>query len=496
MAPSSTLSRLTAAANDAFLAPLIALPNLGLAAVNAAVGGTARLAEAAAKAGSDAGLGVVAEAAEDFSRRLADRAVDAARTSTEMASDAVGRLVGKGGELSANTLLARTLLERTTATGALPLAAAVDAFRASRRIEAVRDAGDGVWQQFSQLLDPLSKKGVLPGKIGAKTAAELRFGFYFMTTQGPLGAVAQDVSGITGGGLALALGDLDWLAQALPRYRRSMEYVHDKAVHGEVQPESDFPLSAGLAESATATVESFPDDLAEALASGEAREALRALVEKPSEIATLLGNYPGVEFRVVSNALAFTLEAYFEAADAERYSLCELAILQSALSDEEKDGCLAQLRETAPNTTVQFEYYVPLLVPKGGGPEDQAFRRTAGGEIIDTGAVAESVFEPRAIERAQAIASELLSYRPFLWLYRDEARAREKNRTETIRKFGPEVARRIEEAPLYPLTAAEVAELTAGGPRPAAEVNRILLEQLHRRGLGEIADRLEERAAG
>ncbi len=496
MAEPFVFSRLTTAANDALLAPLIALPNLGLAAVNATVGGTARLAESAAKAVTGAGLGTLADAAEDFSRRVADRALDAAKESTEMATDAVGRLMGAGGDLSANTLLARTLLERTTATGALPLAAAVDAVRAAGKMEAVRDAGQWTWELFSRLIDPLSEEGVVPGTIGAKAAAEARLGFYYMTTQGPLGAVAQDVRGIAGGGMALALGDFDWLAEALPRYRRSMEYVYDKAQHHEVQPESDFPIGAAIAESASTTIDNFPDELTEALESDDALEVLRALFNRPGQIAKLLFNYPTVEFRVVYDVLVFTLDAYFEAADAERYSLCELAIMESALPDHEKDDCLESLRDTAPNTTVHFEYYVPLLVPKDGAPEDQAFRRTAGGEIIDHDAIAESVFERRAIDRAQAIGSELLSYRPFLWLYRDEKLAREKNRSETTRKFGPEVTRRIEEAPLYPLTDEEVTELTKGGPRPRAEVRRILVEQFRQRGLDQVADRVEKGLRG
>ena len=492
MAESPMFSRLTNTVNDALLAPLIALPNIGLAAINATVGGTARLAESAARVASGTSLGTLAEAAEDLSKRVADRALDAAKESTEMATDAVAKIIGGGGDESANTLLARTLLERTTATGALPLAAAVDAVRAARKIEALRGAGEGIWELFSRLIDPLSKKGVLPGEIGAKTAAEARFGFFYMTTQGPLEAVAQDIRGITGGGMALALGDFDWLAEALPRYRRSMEYVHDKAEHDEVQPESDFPIGESLAESATSTVEDFPDELTEALETDDAMEVLTSLFKQPGEIATLLFNYPNVEFRVVFDVLKFTLEAYFEAADAERYSLCELAIMESSLSNEEKDECFEELRETAPNTTIEFEYYVPLLVPKDGKPEDRVFRRTAGGEIIDHGAVAESVFEPRAIDRAQAICSELLSYRPFLWLYRDEKLARQKNRSETVRKFGAEAAQRIEDEPLYPLTDEEVAELTEGGPRPKAELNRILVEQFRERDLDQVADRVEK----
>ena len=396
MAASSTFSRLTTTVNDAFLAPLIALPNLGLAAINATVGGSARLAESAARAASDAGLGAFAEAVEDVSRRVADRAL---------------------------------------------------------------------------------------------------FGFYYMTTQGPLEAVAQDVRGITGGGLALALGDFDWLAKALPRYRRSMDYVYDKAQHDEVQPASDFPLSAALAESATSTVESFPEDLIEALGSGDALEVLRAMFEQPREIATLLVNYPNVEFRVVYDVLVFTLEAYLEAADAYRYSLCELAIMESALSDETRT-LLSSSCATAPNPIVQLRVLRAAAGALGGAAEDRAFRRTAGGEIIDLGAIAESVFEPRAIERAQAICSELLSYRPFLWLYGDEKLALRKNRSETTRKFGPEAAQRIEKEPLYPLTDEEVAALTKGGPRPAAEVHRILVEQFRKRGLGELAERVADGLTG
>ena len=127
MAESSTFSRLTTTVSDALLAPLIALPNIGLAAINATVGGTARLAESAAKVATGTSLGTLAEAAEDFSRRVADRALEAAKESTEMATEAVARITGRGGDESANTLLARTLLERTTAIGALPLTAAVDA---------------------------------------------------------------------------------------------------------------------------------------------------------------------------------------------------------------------------------------------------------------------------------------------------------------------------------------------------------------------------------
>ena len=71
-------------------------------------------------------------------------------------------------------------------------------------------------------------------------------------------------------GYGLGRSDFDWLAEALPRYRRSMEYVHDKAEHDEVQPESDFPIGESLAESATSTVGDFPDELTEALETDDA----------------------------------------------------------------------------------------------------------------------------------------------------------------------------------------------------------------------------------
>ena len=314
----------------------------------------------------------------------------------------------------------------------------------------MRDAGEGTWELFSRLLDSLSKKGVLPGEIGAKTAAEVRFGFYYMTTQGPLEAVAQDVRGIAGGGLALALGDFDWLAEALPRYRRSMEYVYDKAEHDEVQPESDFPIGAAIAESATSTVESFPNELTEALETDDAMEVLTLAVQAAERDRDAAVQLP--ERRVPRRLRRARLRSR-PTSRRPMPSATRCASWRSWRArsrTRRRTSVFEQLRDTAPNTTVEFEYYVPLLVPKDGKPEDQVFRRTAGGEIIDHGAVAESVFEPRAINRAQAICSELLSYRPFLWLYRDEKLARQKNRAETIRKFGAAVTERIEEDPLYP----------------------------------------------
>ena len=59
------------------------------------------------------------------------------------------------------------------------------------------------------------------------------------------------------------------------------------------------------------------------------------------------------------------------------------------------------------------------------------------------------------------------------------------------RKFGPEVARRIDAEPLYPLDSNEIAELTKGGPRARDEVTRILVELLRARGLAYIANRVE-----
>jgi len=176
--------------------------------------------------------------------------------------------------------------------------------------------------------------------------------------------------------------------------------------------------------------------------------------------------------------------------DAQKYALCELAIMESQLANDAKDAALAALRKTAPNTIIEYEYYVPLLVPFDGTVADKVYRRNAAGEIIDTHTVVPSVFKHIAMDIAQSLCSEVISLRSFLWLYGDEQMAREKNYRETARKYGPGVAQRVAEHPRYPLRPEQVAELTQTGPRAPAAVAAILEGLLRERGLGDVADRI------
>jgi len=164
--------------------------------------------------------------------------------------------------------------------------------------------------------------------------------------------------------------------------------------------------------------------------------------------------------------------------------------MESQLTNDEKDAALVELRKTAPKTTIEYEYYVPLLVPFGGTVQDKVYRRNAAGEIIDNHTVVPSVFKQIGMSIAQSLCSEVISLRSFLWLYGDEQVAREKNDRETARKYGPEVAQRIAEYPRYPLQSEQVAALTQAGPRTPAGVATILEGLLRERGLREIADRI------
>jgi hypothetical protein len=486
-------------ANDVFLAPLVAFPSLGLAAVNATVGTAARLAERAAQATGGA-FGTPGRFAEDLSRRVADRTLDAARESADIAFQAIGNATGRPAGRSSNELLSTTVLDKSTATAALPLFIAWDtAVAAIQDVPVVKDAASGLWRGLSRFLDAWSSHGVLTGRARHETDSVIRFGFNYMAVEGPLQAVARDFRGIVGGVLALGMGDFNWLAKAAKDYWASMEYVYDKWLAGETQPETDFPISALLARVGKTIIQRFPRPFIAALESRDPLLVGRAAVEDAGELFTMLGLYPASAFLVIFDVMVFVLYAWLEPSDTIDYALSELAIVESDLTDEEKTMAMERLRKTAGHATVEFQYYVPLLVPAGGTAADQAHSTSATGQVINEYTIAESVFQDDAIERAQAINSELIQLRAFLWLYRDEAMARRKSYQETVRKFGQKVADRIEKdyregRSLYPLTAEEIAALmepegrSGAIPRPAEEVNEIFYEVLRRRGLLYVSD--------
>lgn len=340
----------------------------------------------------------------------------------------------------------------------------------------------------SRGFDVVSRKGVLPGRTGRRVAAHARWGFYIMPTNGPIEAMNRDVRGIVGGLAALAIGKPDRLAKGLRGYRISAEYVHEKVQHGEVGPGSDIPIVIALGRYGSRIVETFPEDFVQALESGDRRAVARAYLKQPGGVAKWFALYPVFSFLVLYSVATFMWKALRDGPDAQKYALCQLAIMESTLTAAEKDAALDQLRKTAPKTIVQYEYYVPLLVPFGGTVQDKVHRRNAAGEIIDNHSVIPSVFNQRAMHIAQSLCCEVISYRSFVWLHGDEAVAREKHYRETARKFGPEVAKRIAEQPLYPLEPDEIAELTQSGAREAQAIAAILDELLRERGLNDVAD--------
>ncbi len=485
-------------ANDTFLAPFVTLPNLGLAATNASLGVAARLTEQAAQATGGL-LGTPGEFAEQVSQRLANRCFKSANDSMDTIRKAIANATGQPSDTGSNQLLSSTLIDKTTATAALPLFVAVDAARtASEDVPAVKQGIYDTWLALSKFLDTRSSHGVLTGDLRADTDSQIRFGFYYMGSEGPIGAVARDFHGIVGGVVALGLGDFEWMAKAAKDYWVSMEYVYDKWLADETQPLSDFPIGPILSDDARKIISRFPRPFIAALDTGDPKRILESIFNDAGEIFTMLRIYPSTAFRVIYDVVVFIFYAWLQVSDALDYALCELAIVDSDLSDEDKDESMERLRKTAGNATVEFEYYVPLLVPLDGTPADQVKRTSVGGQLIDHHTIAQSVFLSSAINRAQAITGEIIQLRAFLWLFRDEKLARGKSYQETARKFGEEAARRIEAEPLYALSGQQVLDYMkpagdqADGPRTSEEVKRILYECLRLRGLLYVADKVFE----
>jgi hypothetical protein len=484
--------------NDVLLAPLVVFPNLGLAAVNGMVGATARLTERAVQATGGA-FGTSGKFAEQVAERVADRTLHEAKKSTEFVLQAVRNAAGGMTGPGSNHLLAKTVIDKTTATAALPLLVCWDAVLAACDVPAIRKTAYELWLDLSRFLDTRSTHGVLTGRQRADSDSHMRFGFIELALQGPLQAVWDDFHGIVGGILALGLGDFDWLAEGAKGYWHSMEYVYDKWLADETQPLTNFPIGELLAWEARQIIQRFPRPFVAALESGDPLRVLKALRDDAGEITTMLSLYPFTAFQVIYDVLVYIQKAWLQVADALDFTLCELAIVESNISDKDKNFAFNLLYKTAGNATQEFEFYVPLLVPRDGTPAEQAFRTSVTGKVINHHTIAKSVFDLAAIDRAQEINSEVVQMRAFLWLYRDEATARQKSYQETVRKFGQAAADRIEQArrdgtALYPLSAEDVAELITphGGspnvPRTPREINEILYYLLRRRGLLYVSD--------
>ncbi len=354
----------------------------------------------------------------------------------------------------------------------------------------IRRAGIGFGRLVSRGLDAVSARGVIPGRVGADTTAKCRWGFYIMPTNGPMEAMSRDFRGLAGGLLALAVGRPGPLARGMRTYQLSAQYVYEKVRHGEVGRGTDIPIVFTLGRCAVKVVETYPEAFARALESGDRKAIARAVFSQPLALAKWFALYPVFTFLVLYSVASFMVKALRDGTDAQKYALCELAIMGAALDDAAKDAALDELRKTAPNTIIQFEYYVPLLVPFDGTVEDKVQRRNAAGGIIDNHSVVPSVFSRQAIRISQSICCEVIGLRSFLWLYGDERVARAQHDREAARKFGPEAARRMAEQPIYPLLAEQIAELTQPGPRTPEAVAATLDGLLRERKLDGVADRI------
>jgi hypothetical protein len=353
-----------------------------------------------------------------------------------------------------------------------------------------RQAAIAFGRLVSRGLDVVSSRGVIPGSVGADTSASARWGFYIMSANGPTEAMSRDFRGIVVGLLALALGKPDRLAKGLRGFQLSAEYVDEKVRHGEVGPDTDIPIAVSLGRYGTKIIKTYPEAFVRALESGDRSAVRRAYFEQAAAVTKWFALYPIFTWLVLYSVAVFMLKALRDGPDAQKYALCELAIMESRLADAAKDGALADLRKTAPNTIIQYEYYVPLLVPCDGTVQDKVHRRNASGDIIDNHSVVPSVFNRRAMQIAQSLCCEVIGLRSFLWLYGEERIAREKHSRETARKFGLGVAQRIAEQPVYPLRPEQIAELTQAGPRAPEAIAGILDGLLRERGLDGIADRI------
>ena len=425
-----------------------------------------------------------------FTGRVAHNTLETAREAGQLVVDGGLTALGCGAGYM-NSLLATTILKSGLTTALLPLQVGLDAASATFDVEAVQQAAATVGLAVSRILDRSSKPGVIPGDIGAKTNAQVRWGFFEITPRGPLHAVAQDITGVGGGLLALGVGDFAWLAHGMRQFLESMKFVYEKKQHGKTRPEWDFPPDQVLADQSITVIEHFPERFLRALEAGNSLEVVAAYMQDTHVVNAFLYAWARVQTYLPDNTRRYTQAALFDTPDAQNYVLCANAIMESRLSDEEKDAALFALRKTAPLTEVVFGDYAPLSIPLGGTVKDKAQARNAAGEIIDDHIEHASVFEQLAIDIAQAVSSELYTFRSLLWLYRDEAMARERTFQETARKFGPGPAQRIKDQPRYPLPPEEVAELTRSGPRPRAEIDQIIDGLLRQRGLDDIADKIK-----
>jgi hypothetical protein len=472
----------------ALLAAIVAVPNLAFWAIHGAIGGVSLVLGAVATLLDRAGL-TPAAALADWMRRLRDRARDdrsAAATLLESAWAAVG---GGRGAVRPRGWLSHTVLGNGMRLLVWPVRALVALAVAVSSVPPTRRWMAAAGRLTSRVIDRASLPGVLPGRTGALAAARTRWGFFVAMASGTR-AILRNSEGMLGGCAALLLGDPDWLADAMYRMRGYAAYVEEKERHGELGPRSRMPFSRAMVRDALEIVEIYPADIVEAMRSHTFAEAMRACWTSRARVGRMIWLYFPYTIHTILVVSKFIKRGMFDAREAQAVILCEAAVMTSALSDDEKDAALADIQATAPSSIIEFEHYVGLVVPCDGTPAERAIRHSASGAPLDTHSVNLSIFDRHSICVAQSTHAEACALRTLLWLYRDEATARGVNGRETARKFGPPVAARLAEAPMFPLEPWEVEALAAGGVRPRLEVDAILLRSLRSRDLGAIAERV------
>jgi hypothetical protein len=481
------------AARSAGLAALalpVILVNAVFALVHALVGALAWALGAVATLLRRMGISP-ASAGVDWMRRVSARArVDRAAAATLIASAWTAASGGQG-EVPPRRLLSGTLLGGTARLICAPVFALLALGASLLTTQPTGRWAIAVSRLFSRVLHRASKvRGVLPGEVGNLAVARIHFGFLVMVwTASP--AVMLNNQGILGGCLALLLADPDWLAEAMYRMRGYADYVHEKERNGELGPRSRMPFGRGMVRTTGNILESYPAEAVEVMRTRGFVEGALAYWRDRTRVHRYLALFFPFTGYMLLDVRRFMTRGLFDAPDAQWLTLCELAVMTSALPDAEKDAALLDVQATAPASIVEFEHYIGLVVPYDGTLADKAIRRSASGAPLDTRTVVPSILNRHAVQLAQSTNAEACALRTFLWLYRDETRARDVGALETARKFGPDVAERVSVAPRYPLESWEVEALTAGGPRPDMEVHAVLLHALRSRGLSEIADRIE-----
>ena len=471
------------------LAPVVIVVNAGFGAAHLLIGAAAwGLGAAAALL---RGMGVSpAAAAVDGMRRVGARARDDRSVAATLMASAWATANGRRGGVPPRQLLSGTFLGGTARLLCWPVFTAMALGSAFISTQPTERWAIALGRMASRLVHRLSRPGVLPGAVADLAVARTHFGFFVMVASASP-AVMDNNQGILGGCLALLLGDPDWLAEGMRRMRGYADYVHEKERNGELGPRSRMPFGRGMVRTTGDILQNYPAEVVEVIRTRGFAEGARAYWRDRARVHRYLALYFSFTWHMMQDVRRFFTRGLLEAPDAQRVTLCELAVMASALPDDQKDAALLDVQATAPPSIIEFEHYVGLVLPWDGTLADKAIRRSASGALLDTHTVVPSILDRHAVHVAQSTNGEAYALRTFVWLYRDEGRGREVSDRETARKFGPEVAARIGARPLYPLEPWEVDALTAGGPRPQAEVDAILLDALRSHGLGTVADRIE-----